>query len=129
MHRSAVNGKNDYAAVPIVDDVVVKRLLTLRDQVAKPGEDVLGDLLSLFERDTRTRLEAIRSAVSHANADERKNAAHALKGSAGNVGAQRVAAIAAFVEKNWPAHGDLERLELEVAEALAVLRARLAPGR
>src|SRR5205823_10755726 len=86
-----------FDAVDVVDDVVVRRLLTLRDQVAKPGEDVLGELLQLFERDSRVRLLALKDALAARDSGARKSAAHALKGSAGNVGARRVAAIAAHI--------------------------------
>ena len=115
--------------VPVVDDVVVKRLLLLRDQVAKPGEDVLGELLGLFERDSKTRLTALRMSIADGRADDRKNAAHALKGSAGNVGAQRVAAIAAHVEKNGGVAADIDHLEEQVGEAIVALRARLCEPR
>lgn len=109
--------------VPIVDDVVVARLLALRDQVAKPGEDVLGDLLVLFTRDTRARIAALRASAQ--SELDRRQAAHALKGSAGNVGAGRVAAIAAHVEKHGVDADALDRLEREVEVALLALAARL----
>ena len=118
MHRSV-----SFEDVPVVDDVVVARLLTLRDQVAKQGEDVLGELLGLFERDTSVRVASLRTSLN--NAEERRNAAHALKGSAGNVGAARVAAMAAWIEKNAIVDDDIDRLERAVAAALVALRARL----
>src|ERR1051325_828999 len=99
MHRSTNEIMGDFSTVPVVDDVVVSRLLALRDQVAKPGEDVLGELLVLFERDSVTRLEALHQALAARDADAKKNAAHALKGAASNIGAARVAAWAAHVEK------------------------------
>ena len=111
----------DFRTVDVVDEAVVGRLLTLRDQVARPGEDVLGDLLSLFERDTRLRIAALRTG----DVEERRSAAHALKGSAGNVGAQRVAALAAFLEKNAAGPAIFDELEAEVAVALVALRGRL----
>src|SRR4051812_18827090 len=102
----------DVFEAPVVDDVVVARLRLLRDQVARPGEDVLGELLGLFERDAKVRMDAIIAAVSAEHVatelarpldatramEARRQAAHALKGSAGNVGAARVAALAAHVE-------------------------------
>jgi two-component system, sensor histidine kinase and response regulator len=119
---------DEFAVAPIVDDVVVKRLLALRDAVAKPGEDVLGDLLRLFARDSETRLAMMRAALADGDADMRKNAAHALKGAAGNVGAKRVAVIAAHVEKHAIDDAVLARLEAEVKAALSALAERLCPG-
>jgi HPt (histidine-containing phosphotransfer) domain-containing protein len=119
---------DEFALAPIVDDVVVQRLLALRDAVAKPGEDVLGDLLRLFERDSQTRLATLRAAVANADGEGRKNAAHALKGSAGNVGAKRVAVIAAHVEKHDVDASTIERLACEVEAAFAALMAQLCPG-
>ena len=132
MHRSAQMSEAktksvsvDLDHVPVVDDVVVERLRALRDQVAQPGEDVLGELLSLFTRDTQTRVVALRAAVPEGRTDDRRSAAHALKGSAANIGAPRVAALAAHVEKNDVTGADIDRLEREVAEAVGVLGARL----
>lgn len=116
----------DLTQIPVVDDVVIGRLRTLRDQVARPGEDVLGELLSLFVNDTRVRIAAIRTAIADQNGETRRQAAHALKGSAGNVGARRVAELAAYVEKNAATPADVDRLEEEVVVAVAALEKRLA---
>jgi HPt (histidine-containing phosphotransfer) domain-containing protein len=123
------------ADLPIVDEIAVKRLRQLRDQVAKPGEDVLGELLGLFERDARVRVDAIRAAVAlgtgalgtgAAAAEARRQAAHALKGAAGNIGAARVAATAGHVEKNEIDEAVVDLLRDEVEAALQALRSRLA---
>src|SRR5262249_915544 len=114
----------DFSSVPVVDDVVVARLLALRDQVAKPGEDVLGELLTLFERDPATRIDALKAAIAAGDLEAKKNAAHALKGAAGNIGAQRVAAWAAHVEKapiGAEMAKDVERLSAEVQVASVAL--------
>ncbi len=107
----------------VLDDVVVKRLRDLRAQVQRPGEDMLGDLVALFERDSAARLEALRAAT-HANA--RRQAAHALKGSAANLGAAHVAALALDIERNPAAAPDVDGLETAVRRAIAALRERLA---
>jgi HPt (histidine-containing phosphotransfer) domain-containing protein len=87
---------------------------------------VLGELLSLFVRDTRIRLQGIREALTSADAEARRQAAHALKGSAGNMGARRVALFAARLERADAVLEDLERLEREVDVAVALLRKRFA---
>lgn len=107
---------------PVLDEVVVQRLRDLRAQVQRPGEDLLDELIALFERDSAGRLHALRIASL---AQERKAAAHALKGSAANLGALRVAALALDVERD-PAHAvDVDGLASAVAEAIVALRRQL----
>lgn len=108
---------------PVIDDVVVERLCLLRDRVARPGEDVLGELLSLFERDAHVRLDDLARARSR---EEQRLSAHALKGAAANVGAARVAAWAAHIEKNECCAEALAQLAREITAAVAALRVRLA---
>lgn len=114
--------------MPVVDDLVIRRLRTLRDAVARPGEDVLGELLALFERDAWLRVKAIEEAVAGGNGEARRQAAHALKGAAGNVGAARVAATAGHVEKHEIAPDVLALLAREVEAAVAALRVHLSAG-
>lgn len=116
----------DLEQLPIVDDVVVARLCLLRDQVARPGEDVLGELVALFERDAQLRLATIGSALDDGGSEARRQAAHALKGSAGNVGAARVAALAAHIEQSSCSAELVTRLGAEITAAVGVLRQRLA---
>jgi HPt (histidine-containing phosphotransfer) domain-containing protein len=117
--------RKDLERVPVVDEAVIQRLRALRDQVARPGEDVLGELLALFVNDTAVRLQTIRAALASGDAEGRRLAAHALKGSAGNVGARRVAELAAHVEKNPATPADIDALEEEVAAAVQVLEERM----
>ncbi|MCC7070246.1 MAG: Hpt domain-containing protein [Deltaproteobacteria bacterium] len=107
----------------VLDDVVVKRLRDLRAQVQRPGEDMLGDLVALFERDSALRLDALRAAST---ATARRQAAHALKGSAANLGAAQVAALALVIERSPEAAADVDTLASAVRRAIAELRTRLA---
>lgn len=107
----------------VLDEVVVKRLRDLRAQVQRPGEDMLGDLVALFERDSGSRLDALRGA---ATATARRQAAHALKGSAANLGAAQVAELALVIERNPDAPADVDTLATAVRRAIAELRTRLA---
>lgn len=110
----------------LLDETVVKRLSELRRQVQRPGEDLLGELIGLFERDSASRLAVLRGAPSAA---DRRQAAHALKGSAANLGAARVAARALVIEKNPGEPGDVVGLEASVREAILELRrVFLTPG-
>lgn len=116
-------------AVPVVDDVVLRRLLALRDEVARPGENLLGELLTLFAQDTQARIHTIRSALARGDHAACKRAAHAIKGAAGNIGATRVAHLAAQLEGADLSRGDVDQLEAEVSAALRLLEERLlAPG-
>lgn len=111
---------------PILDDVVVRRLGDLRRQVQRPEEDLLGELILLFERDSAARLQVLRAPPSP---EERRQAAHALKGSAANLGALRVAARALHIERNPEDPVDVDGLAAAVAEAIVELRRTLlAPG-
>jgi HPt (histidine-containing phosphotransfer) domain-containing protein len=104
---------------PVLDDVVVRRLRELRAQVQRPGEDLLGELIGLFERDSAGRLETLRVGQG---ATVRRQAAHALKGSAANLGAARVAARALAIERAPELPGDVDGLAAAVTEAIAELR-------
>jgi HPt (histidine-containing phosphotransfer) domain-containing protein len=109
-----------WQSAPTLDDDVIARLLHLRSQVQRPGEDVLATLVGLFEADGARRIAAMKSGHD----EERRRAAHALKGSALNVGAQRVALLAAVIEQGDGAELT-GALETELALAVAALRGRL----
>jgi len=57
------------------------------------------ELLDAFVEDARTHAAAIAAAVSRDDRDAARRAVHAVKGSARNVGAPRVAALAAALEQ------------------------------
>lgn len=115
----------DLDEVPALDEDIVTRLRTLRDQVSLSGEDVLGDLLALFQRDGALRADAIREALVTQDPEARRKAAHSLKGSAGNMGARRVALLAQHAERVDATLADVDRLECELQRAVALLSQRL----
>ena len=74
-------------------------LLLLR-QLQKPGApDVVGRILGRFLEETPQRMAALHSAVEHDDARALEQAAHALKGIAGTVGANEMASIAQELEQ------------------------------
>jgi CheY-like chemotaxis protein/HPt (histidine-containing phosphotransfer) domain-containing protein len=79
----------------MLDPVVVGQLLEL-DEAA--GGGVLGELVELFVEDTPQRVRAIATAATTGDAEALRKAAHALKGSAGNVGAVDLAGVCARIE-------------------------------
>ena len=88
-------------------------------QLQMPGEpDILQDLLDLFEAETPPLIAKMRDAAAAGDADGLKRAAHGLKGSSSNLGARRLAALSA----------ELERLGRDgTTEAAVPLLAQLEP--
>ncbi len=75
---------------PVLDPAVVERLR----QLTPPGEpDVLAEVLQLFLQEVPRRIEKLRVAWLVGDASEVHKAAHSLKGSAGNVGANALFAV------------------------------------
>ncbi len=75
---------------PLLDE---QRFDTLRTQA---GPVVIAEIVALFVDDMRMRLDQLERARSEQQCSD---AAHAIKGAAGNLGASRLAAIAAEIEK------------------------------
>jgi PAS domain S-box-containing protein len=69
---------------PVLDEMVLAELAGL-------GPDVLAELVPVFLADTQERLIELRAAVRRGDADGQASAAHALRGSAANMGGVRVA--------------------------------------
>jgi HPt (histidine-containing phosphotransfer) domain-containing protein len=70
---------------PVLDPAVIN---TLR-QLTGPGEpDVLTEVLKLFLEEVPPRIVRLRNSWEAGNIEEVHRAAHSLKGSAGNIGAQ-----------------------------------------
>lgn len=74
----------------ILDPAVLDSLRSL----TPPGEpDILAEVLSLFLSEVPPRLERLRNAWADGNIEEVHRAAHSLKGSAGNIGANALFAV------------------------------------
>src|SRR5947207_1115764 len=68
-------------------------------QLAEHGErGLVQEVLTVFQSDTATRLSKVQSALANDDRTEVRNQAHAVKGSAGQVGAPAVAAICQSLE-------------------------------
>ena len=79
---------------PPVDPDVLEMLASLQE----PGEpDLLAELIGLFLRDTSERLQALHDAALDAARVAR--VAHAVKGSAANIGAMRLQQVAGDLEE------------------------------
>ncbi|MDB5540998.1 MAG: hypothetical protein JWQ89_2725 [Devosia sp.] len=111
-----------------IDPVVFDRL---RRHQGKTG-DLTARLAELFVRDTGTRLTELRDAVHRADAPAVARMAHAIKGSAANLGAQLMVRICAAIETHAEAAeldtipASLDELQREFARARDALAATLA---
>ncbi|WCJ58884.1 PAS domain S-box protein [Fontisphaera persica] len=84
------------ATLPVLDNQALLRLRQLQ-QAGQP--DPVVEMIDLFLQDLPRRLQLIGDAVHRQDAAALKNAAHSLKGSARNMGAARLAALCAELEK------------------------------
>ncbi|MBK6636887.1 MAG: Hpt domain-containing protein [Rhodocyclaceae bacterium] len=83
---------NDLAAAPVLDEPV------LREITGAAGMTPL-ELVDMFVDDFNANLTLMRDALPATNREVFNRSAHSLKSSAGNVGAQRLAMLAAALEK------------------------------
>ncbi len=108
----------------VIDDSILDSYRVLQDE-GQP--DVVTEFIDVFLDDLPLRQERLRQAVSSRNPAELKSAAHALKGSAGSVGAVLVSGLCGQIEaigRTGTAEGTqelLSRLEPELTRATAEL--------
>jgi HPt (histidine-containing phosphotransfer) domain-containing protein len=91
-------------------------------QLAETGEeDLVKEVLAVFQSDTTERLTKLRNGLAGNDRGVVKSQAHAIKGSAGQVGAMRVAAICQSIESGAPTAGvaDLQDLVRQLESAFA----------
>ncbi|MBN2270053.1 MAG: Hpt domain-containing protein [Sedimentisphaerales bacterium] len=73
-------------------------------------EDIVAEVVPLCVVDNRERLRMLAAAVRTGNAKDVRLYAHAIKGSAGNIGAGQLSDVAAQLEQ-MAYHGDLSQAE------------------
>jgi signal transduction histidine kinase/DNA-binding response OmpR family regulator len=74
-------------------------LAGLRELQAEGEPDILEELIGLFFEEVPPKLAALREAVEEDDARAVERVAHSLKGSSGNMGAMRMAAVYSEIEK------------------------------
>ena len=80
----------------VLDPAVIE---TLR-QLTPPGEpDVLTEVLQMFLAEFPPRMNRLRIAWASQNIEEMYRAAHSLKGSAGNIGAERLMKVCSQLDE------------------------------
>lgn len=84
----------------LIDETILGRLRTLGASIAKPGEDVVAELIGLYRRDSTAQLERLqnRTDVDTRGVAALADTAHALKGASLAVGATAVADLAKELE-------------------------------
>jgi PAS domain S-box-containing protein len=98
-----------------LDRAVIDGLKELRE----PGQpDPLAELIELFLKDARPRLEKMESAIAAGDLPQLAAATHALKGSASNLGARRLSACCAALERQAKA-GEADHARETVIEVKA----------
>ena len=98
--------------LPLLDEAQLQQLLDLDEGKST----LLREMAELFKAETPRRLEAIRDGIEAGSASAVMEAAHALKGASGLMGAQLVFALARDLEMKAKT-GALPPLE-ELVEAL-----------
>ena len=117
------------STVPLIDQEAIENLRALGSE---DDDSFLREIVALFLEDTPKRLEELHSSRLAGDTVKYARAAHSVKGSASNLGAMRVRAVAEKLEYAAKQQGlagleslqaDLER---EFAEAQAELRKLIA---
>jgi two-component system, sensor histidine kinase RpfC len=128
-------------AVSIADRIAASKIETLIDRGALAGLESLGGhafvsgLVSQFSDDAAQLLSSLRAAAAKEDVQGFREAAHALRGSAANLGAARVfeacLALRAITPSQLALEGDAQvaRLVSEVDHAIDVLKAHVAAPR
>ena len=127
-------GQESWGDQPALD---LNRIAQLRQLGTMGGTDLLGRVTSLFLRDGKTSLAAVRQASTAHRAGDLGHELHKLKGTASNLGAARVAALCAQLEQETSedpteepqaaegpllTSGQLDELELELDRADQAIR-------
>jgi len=80
--------------LPVLDQNALGHIMDVED-----GEiELLEELLGMFEHDQPPRLDALREAIDSDDLVTIKEIAHAIRGSAGTMGASRLRVVAAMLE-------------------------------
>jgi HPt (histidine-containing phosphotransfer) domain-containing protein len=124
----AFAGSETLPEAPLPDNSALldlERLASLRQLGEMTGTPLLRNVVDSFLVEIPARLERLRQALAEQDAAALVFTAHTLKGSSGQVGALRIAALSAELEQSGR-NGDLAPVERLLAE-LAAEAERVAP--
>jgi HPt (histidine-containing phosphotransfer) domain-containing protein len=111
------------AELPSLD---AERMEMLRELCLDAGQDMLRDMLGSWEREAARHLANAQKAMVDADAEGLKHAAHALKGSCGNMGIVRLAELGRQLEMQVAAPAEATVLLTEMQQEFALAREQLA---
>ena len=94
------------AVVPTREEADMQSRLSLLQE--EHGDELVMELVELFISNTPTVLTAMREALTHSNPDGLKEAAHTLKGSSSNLGAEPLTSLCVALEEHGQA-GEIQR--------------------
>ncbi|WP_221028852.1 Hpt domain-containing protein [Actomonas aquatica] len=112
--------------LPIIDQEAIENLRMLGDE---EGDDsFLKEVIEIFVTDTPVRLTELRTSLAAGDQTTFTRAAHSIKGSSSNVGAQRLGAMAKDLEADSREHLNglaprIEELNAAFLEAKTALEA------
>jgi HPt (histidine-containing phosphotransfer) domain-containing protein len=109
---------------PLIDPATIR---TLRALNTDGNDDFLREIVALFAADVPARLAEIDRSFAEGNAPAFQRAAHSIKGSAANLGATRVRAVAERLETRSQRQGlaGAEPIIRELKEEAALAQAEL----
>ena len=87
---------NEYAPARVIDREVINRIRRLTKGTAP---EFLPGMIDLFIKDSPARINRMKEALWHDDAEALAQAAHSLKGSSGQVGARRMHALCDIIEE------------------------------
>jgi two-component system, sensor histidine kinase RpfC len=128
----ASDGAADHCSAPEPRELV--DLVAVADLRQLGGEAFVSGLISQFSSDAAELLSLLRAAVADENVKGFRNAAHALRGSAANLGAARVfstcLAMRSITLSQLATEGDVrvKRLGEDVEATIEILKAHVAGG-
>jgi HPt (histidine-containing phosphotransfer) domain-containing protein len=100
----------------------------LRELAAAGDEEIVAEVFRDFESDTAARLTRLRSALHCGHIREAGAQAHAIKGSAVQIGAYGVAELCRRIEGMAREEADISSAACELELEFAVLRSAIARG-
>jgi CheY-like chemotaxis protein len=114
----------DLESEGVLDSAVIGGLRDLRE-AGQP--DPLKELIELFLRDARGRLQKMELAIEQKDPSSLSSAAHTLKGSASNLGARHLAALCLALERQAKAGelGETANILLEVKSEFQAVEQKL----
>ena len=101
---------------------------SLRELQAPDEPDIVAELVKVFSSESVTRVGLLHDAVRRHDAEQIRRLAHVLRGSAGQIGAIKLARISRELETSMSAGGDASTLVAAVDDALREALATLEAG-